>query len=1041
MYKSEFLSACASPLLLAVLVALVPAADKPRVPADHVEKMRAGAELFRKAVGSILRKNCLACHGGESTKGDFDLATRETMLASGMLDLDAPAQSQLLAVIRHQSEPHMPKDAAKLSNDAIDLIAQWIEFGASFDKPLVEHGGVAENTRSSVSAKERQFWSFRPLRPVAPPADVQSPWVRNAIDQFVLEKLQAAQLTTNSIADRRRLMRRAYFDLIGLPPSPEEAASFIADTDEFAYERMIDRLLDSPHYGERWARHWMDIARFGESHGYEQDYDRPHAFHYRDFLIKALNADMPFDRFVQLQIAGDELEPENSLALMATGFLGAGVFPTQLTEAEFETSRYDELDDMVNTLGNAILGLSIGCARCHAHKFDPISSMDYYRLLANFATTIRSEIDVDLDPEENLRLKHEYELKLAAAQRSLGDFERNELQVELQNWLVEFEPNKRDESTWSSLAIDEVQASGKKIFKKLKDQSYVAQGAVPAKQTIVVTAHSKGQAIGALRLEALTDDAFPKRGPGRADNGNFVVTGLSMQVIDANSKPLKQIEMVAARATHQQNAQNLGVAAVLDNDPNSGWAVDGGGIGNDQAAVFDLAQSVRLAADQRLQISIRCEHPNGKHILGRFRLSVAAQVDLPASVGPVEIPIDVRDALQRLKMVWDISGQDYSLAKGWFSSYHEPYARLKKAVAELLNDGPPQKLSKVQVSTEGLPHMPHHADGRGFPHFYPNVFYLNRGDVHQKKESVQAGFLQILSRDDHSHEIWQVEKPANWTRTSFRRATLARWLTDVQFGAGNLAARVIVNRLWQHHFGTGIVATPNDFGAQGELPTHPELLEWLAVDLVQHGWQLKRLHKLIMTSATYMQSSDYDPERAKIDRENRLWWRFPTRRVEAEVVRDTMLSVSGRLDSTPYGPGSLDSSMRRRSIYFFIKRSQLIPMMVLFDWPEHQVSIGQRSRTTVAPQALALMNSSACRDFAESLAERIGSQEFSYAADQAYQLAFSRLPTLQEKELMLQFYSRQLSNYMASNATDAKRLALIDFCQVVLSMNELIYID
>jgi hypothetical protein len=327
--------------------------------------------------------------------------------------------------------------------------------------------------------------------------------------------------------------------------------------------------------------------------------------------------------------------------------------------------------------------------------------------------------------------------------------------------------------------------------------------------------------------------------------------------------------------------------------------------------------------------------------------------------------------------------------------------------------------------------MSHHADDRGFPHFYPETHLLKRGDVHQKQEVVNAGFLQVLAPAGVELSHWQVTPPEGPTRTSFRRAALAHWMTDPKQGAGSLAARVMVNRLWQHHFGRGLVSTPNDFGVSGERPSHPELLDWLASDLIEHGWTIKRLHKLIMLSQTYMQSGAYDESRAVIDRENVLLWRRTPQRLEAEAIRDSMLAVSGRLDLTQFGPGTLDQNMTRRSVYFFIKRSQLIPMMMLFDWPEHLVSIGQRPVTTIAPQALMFMNSPQGRDYATAFAKRLPQDVHEQTVRAAWRLAFGRVPTDAESAASVQFLTQQ---------PDPDQ-AIVNLCQTILSMNEFVYVE
>lgn len=734
-----------------------------RVADDHAAAMKAGLALFESQVRTILERHCLECHGGGTVKAGFDLSNRAAMLKSpGAVEPGRPRdESRLWLMVAHEDDPPMPYKAAKLADDEIDALGRWIELGAPFDRPLVEPSSderQADAPRGPTQA-ERDFWSFRPLEAIAPPTprDTQG-WACGAIDRFILADLEAHGLHPNPRADRRTLIRRVTFDLIGLPPTPEEIDAFLTDPrdDVQAYDALVDRLLASPHFGERWARHWLDVARFAESHGYEQDYDRPHAYLYRDWLIRAFNEDLPYDEFIRRQLAGDELHPDDPWSMVATGFLGGGAFPTQLTEAEFESARYDELDDMTATTGVAFLGLTLGCARCHDHKYDPIRMSDYYSVAAVFTTTIRSEIELPLGP----------------------------------------------------------------------------------------------------------------------------------------------------------------------------------------------------------------------------------------------------------------SGQ----------------------------------IIKAQVCSEGFKPTKHHADDRGFPHFYPETHVLERGDPKRKLGLAQPGYPAVLVRHGRDPDHWKVTPPQGWTRTSFRRAALANWLTDPADGAGHLAARVIVNRLWHHHFGRGIVATPSDFGFQGARPTHPKLLDWLAVDLIHHGWRLKRLHKAIVTSATYTQSTAYDSARAALDRDNRLWWRREPRRLEAEAIRDALLACSGRLDRTPYGPGSLDETMTRRSVYFFIKRSQLIPTMMLFDWPEHLVSLGARSQTTIAPQALAFLNGPQTRADAEALAGRVAREagdDPEARLERLGVITLGRPPAAWERDAARDFLADQVEIHRASgrNPDDAARLAWIDLAHAWFGLNEFLYID
>ena len=376
----------------------------------------------------MLERRCLKCHGGKSVEAEFDLSDREKLVHGGMSGTTIipgrASDSLLYKLITHARDPHMPKDARKLSNEEIHQIADWIDTGAAYDKPLGSQ--VADDQAwylKHVPASAKDFWSFQPLHRLAPPRVKNESWVRTPIDSFVLARMEAVGLGPNQPVDKRHLVRRAYLDLIGLPPTPAEVDEFLNDPAPNAFGKLVDHLLVSPHYGERWARHWLDLARFAESHGFEHDSDRPSAYHYRDFVIQALNADLPYDTFVQWQLAGDEFQPDNYLALAATGFLAAGVYSTQITKNEVEKQRYDEMDDMVATVGNALLGLTVGCAHCHDHKYDPIPQGDYYRMLSTFTTTVRSEIDVALNQDEYLKAKADFDRAHAPHVAVLEKFE------------------------------------------------------------------------------------------------------------------------------------------------------------------------------------------------------------------------------------------------------------------------------------------------------------------------------------------------------------------------------------------------------------------------------------------------------------------------------------------------------------------------------------------------------------------------------------------------------------------------------------------
>ncbi|MFO0824595.1 MAG: PSD1 and planctomycete cytochrome C domain-containing protein [Gemmataceae bacterium] len=824
-------------------------------PPDHAAKMAASQQLFKDKVRPFLVAQCLDCHGGAKTKSGFSLATRDAMLKGG--DRGAAvvpgkgAVSPLVKFVARTDEPHMPPKQAA-SKEAVEFLTKWIDLGAAFDKPLVEGAETAVKKPLTVSDKDRDYWAYRPLTAPPLPAVKDAAWPANPIDRFVLAKLEAKGVAPSADADRRTLIRRVTFDLIGLPPTPDEVEAFVADKSPDAYEKVVDRLLASPRYGERWARHWLDPARFAESAGFEHDYLRPNAYHYRDFVIKAINADMPYDKFVRWQVAGDELAPGDPLALAATGFLGAGVFPTQITTSEAERVRYDAMDDMVSTTGHAFLALTVGCARCHDHKYDPIPTQDYYRLLSAFTTTVRADVVVDVGTPEEKKAAAEFEAKLKPLTVARVAYEEKELPAKLTAW--------------------------------------------------VAAERAKGAKV-----------------------------------------PEKGVPPPAAAALKEL------------------WA---------DKPIAGIAKANRDAAVK------------------------------------------------------------------WFAPQDEGWKKLDAAVKEQEKARPRDTKLTIQATTEGQKPQRHHTAVGSIPDFYPETFVLHRGDTAQKRGPAAPGVLQVLARAPDDSR-WKVAKPDGAT-TSFRRATLAQWLTDTDTGAGALAARVAVNRLWHHHFGRGIVATVNDFGFQGDPPTHPELLEWLADDLVRNGWGIKRVHKLMVTSRVYRLSAVASDSGKKLDPDNRLWYHRPRRRLEAEAIRDSLLAVGGRLDLTMYGPGTLDEGMRRRSVYFTVKRSQLIPTLQVFDWPDTLTSTGVRPTTVVAPQALLFLNNPHVRKCAEGLAGRLSEdarKDPAAAVDRAYRLAFSRPPSSDEGQVGAAFLTER------ARQVGSMDKALTDYALALLSLNEFIVVE
>jgi mono/diheme cytochrome c family protein len=1020
-------------IFLVAVVLGCAAANAAPVPASHAKDMARGLELFKGGVRALLTEHCLECHGGGSkTKGDFNLTTREGLLKGGkdgvtVIPGNAKA-SLLIKLISHAEEPHMPNKKPKLPDDPIRKIAAWIDAGAPYDKPLVADAKLTRD-RSVVSEQDRKFWSFVPLKRVEPPKTKDKLWSRTPVDQFILSKLDAKGLKPNLMLDRRNLIRRAYLDVIGLPPSPEEVESFVSDPSPRAYERLIDRLLASPHYGERWARHWLDLARFGESHGYEQDYDRPFAYHYRDFVIRALNDDLPYDTFVKWQLAGDELAPDNPQAWFATGFLGAGTHATQITANQAEKERYDELDDQINTIGTAMLGLSLGCARCHDHKFDPVPTQDYYRMISTFTTTVRSDHDVDLNPAKTRAAlgawAREHEPLVAARER----FEKEHLPARLDAWL-KTNPTLQ-EPDWLAAELEGFKVSGG--YYGLNSSSAQPDGSrlvdikAGAPDTMAFTVKTKLTNIAAIRLEALADKTLPGYGPGWAKDGGFNVTEFSV-IAKASKGEGKGATLVLAKRRATTDAAPA--KSVLP------WT-DGGKKGRDHAAVFELEKPVSFAAGAELNFTLKFPADFDRNVLGRVRVSLSERADAPLDAQAVALKDfeTARDLMTRPADSWKVAQRE-ALARV-FRVTDADWRKLDEALLAHAKSEPRPELVKALVCTEGLPALRLHTQG---PDFYDKTYVLKRGDLSQKQGEAPQGFLQVLMRAPEKR--WQTPMPPD-SRTPRLRSAFANWITDVDSGAGNLLARVIVNRLWQHHLGRGLVNTPSDFGANGERPAHPELLDWLAGELIRGGWKLQPIHRLIMLSAVYQQTPAPDERRMRADPENALYWRQTRQRLEGEIIRDSILAVSGRLDKTMFGPGTLDEGMTRRSIYFTVKRSKLIPMMSQFDWPDSLQGIGKRGATTVAPQALLLMNNpqvrAAAKDFAGRLAQQANSSDA--AVMRAYQLALGRLPTPRELRDSIAFIEAQARSYTASGAKDGGTQALADFCQTVFGLNEFVYVE
>src|SRR5579862_526216 len=994
----------------------------------------AALKFFEEKVRPILADNCYSCHSvnAKKLKGKLYLDSREGVARGGengaVIVAGDPDKSRLIQAVRYKlKDTEMPPDGP-LKAAEVAALEQWVKMGAP--DPRTSDAKLPSLNAKTINIEEgKKFWSFAPLANPVPPIVSNEAWCKTLLDRFVLAKLEEKKIAPNPHIDKRRLARRVYFDLIGLPPTPEEIDAFVNDASPGGYEKLIDSLLSSPRFGEKWARHWLDLARFAESHGFEHDYDRKYAYHYRDFVIQAFNEDLPYDTFVKWQIAGDELAPENPLAMKATGFLAAGVHATQITANQAEKERYDELDDIVQTIGTGMLGMSFGCARCHDHKFDPIPTRDYYRLVSTFTKTVRSEVEIDMDRANTIKTKAAFDVEHKPLAEALEKYEHEQLASKLAAWeKSDAAKELRAKPQWMVLDIVESKSEGGANFKKLDDGSLLATGNNAKFDAYTFTAHTDLKKITGVRLEALADPSMVKGGPGRAGNGNFALTDFSMTALARGEKEAKPVSVKFQNAKADFEQKGLPVAAAIDADPKSAWAIDPQ-FGRNHTATFEAEKELTFENGATLTFKLRFNNNDG-HSIGRTRLSVTSMTPpltldgqgIPAGIAAIlDTPVEKRSAEQTKSLM------------NWFKPLDTEWARLNKIVQEHLAKAPKGKPEMVLISSEGTPAVRLHTQG---PDFYEKTFYLKRGDLNQKQEEAPAGYPLVLVRASDGEKHWESAPPPG-CKTLYKRVGLAKWITDANQGAGNLLARVIVNRLWYYHMGRGIVNTPSDFGFQGQRPVDPELLDYLARQLIANGWRLKPIHKLIMTSATYLQDSKFDKAKAEADPENKLFWRRRSVLLEAELIRDAMLSISGQLDTRMYGPGTLNEGERRRSVYLTVKRSHLIPMLALFDAPSATIGVGQRPSTTIAPQALALMNNSYVREFAGAFAKRIAPNAetpFEESVKNGYLIALGRAPDADELKDSVEFL-----NEMSKETNREKALA--DFCQALMGLNEFVYVE
>lgn len=891
---------------------------------------------FRAGIVPILEAKCIRCHSGSTPKGDLDLSTEKGLREGGSSGKVVTADGMKSLLWQMVEERKMPP-REKLTDAELAAMKQWVRAGSPWE------GAALQVTRKDALPQRGgpAWWSWQPIRRPALPTVHASSWIRQPVDAFILHQLETQQLTPAPEADRRTYLRRVKFDLLGLPPTPEELTQFQHDTSADAYEKLIDRLLASPHYGERWGRHWLDVVRFAESHGYETNELRRNAWPYRDWVIRAFNEDKPFARFVQEQLAGDVVAKGDSLNEVATGFLVGGTHDIvgNQTPEGMAQQRQDDLYDMVSTTGSAFLGLTINCARCHDHKFDAISQHDYYAMQAVFAGTQHSARPI-ADP---------------VLSQQLAELEKQSKQ--LLERLARF---------------DEKASMTGKPRASLNTETFASVEAKYVRMTVQATAIGDEPCIDELEIYA--------------DGKNVALASTGAKATASSAFPDASIH----RIEHLNDGKHGNSHSWISNERGAGWAQ------------IELAQAYKI--DRIVW---------GRDRLKQYNDRLAIQYRFEASLD----------------------------GKTWIVLCTEK-DRLTRAVpAAVSGDAKLQK--ELQAKLDAISKQMEPIRNRlnvycGAFKAAEKVHLLKRGDPMQKLDEVQPAGIVSLGVP------WKLSTNAS---ESERRLALAAWLVDAR---NPLPARVMVNRLWHYHFGTGLVNTPSDFGFNGGRPSHPELLDWLAEEFQKNGGRLKPLHKMLVLSATYRQASmagDAARQTAeKVDAENRLLWHFPRRRLEAETLRDSILAISGNLDLRMGGPGyelwkmsnyvvvfeprePVPVEAFRRMVYQFKPRTQQDSTFGAFDCPDGTLSMPRRNTSTTALQALNLLNSGMMLNQAERLAERLAKEAGSEPAAQVKRgilLAWCREPT--EKEL-------------AACVTVVRQHGLASFCRALLNANETVFID
>jgi mono/diheme cytochrome c family protein len=990
---------------------------------------------FVRDIEPIFKQYCYECHGPEKARAGLQLHTPDLIYLGGdsgaIYTPGKSAESELIRRIMAASpDDRMPRDAEPLPPAAIALLRAWIDQGAAMPMPAAP---------ATPARRGQDHWAYvPPKRPELPPV-INGGWERNAIDRFVLSRLERERLTPSGDAGKSTLLRRVTLDLTGLPPTPDEVAAFLADRSPDAYDKVVDRLLASPHYGERWARPWLDLARYADTNGHEKD-SRRDIWKYRDWVIDALNRDMPFDQFTVEQIAGDMLPNATTEQKIASGF-HRNAMTNEEGGVDPDESLYEVLVDRVNTTATVWLGTTLACAQCHSHKYDPLPQKDYYRMLAFFANTeyeTRVAGDGTRFSEARLDLATpEQEQARARAQAEIDRLDRELRAVTpaFRDEQAHWEQSMRTaEGVWTAVPARDAAATNGVELKPLPDGSVLASGANPALTSYTLTADTTLQGITGLRLEALPDASLPRGGPGRDGYGHFRVTGLQVEIAPITRSPEPSLRSpgpsgpgtvpvsfktlkVDDSAYAFQPADLLGragAAAKAGEDRKGGsWAI------NAMRDVDRVARHAVLVAEtpfgfpEGTRITVRIHHLDGTigQGIGRVRLSVTtaadplAGADVPARLRPVlDLPIDRRTAAQASELATFFR----PLSPG-LKPTRDALAAARKTLADL--QIPSTLVMKEKPSFER-----------------PSYEVRVRGAFTSRGERVFAGTPGALHpmRDD---------QPVN-------RLGLARWLVDDR---NPLVARVTMNRLWEQVFGRGLVETSEDFGSQGSPPSHPDLLDWLATEFMATGWSQKAMLRQIVTSSTYRQSSVVTRELVERDPYNRLLARGPRFRMEAEMVRDVALAASGLLSRKMHGPSvfplqppgiwnqpystekwttSEGEDRHRRSLYSFWRRTSPYPSAMTFDATSREFCTVRRVRTNTPLQALTLLNDPASFEAARALARRMVSvADARSRVSLGMTLVLARPATPAELDRLVALYRSERAHYLARPQAAAQVLA------------------